>query len=90
MTIAIIICCAIIALIIQYVVLSNKISSTEKTITDLQTKIHHNELTHQQIITEQRKDNEIQGDLLQVPTLIIDATDFTEAGYVGKSADDMI
>jgi endopeptidase Clp ATP-binding regulatory subunit ClpX len=33
---------------------------------------------------------EILGDLLQVPTLIIDATDYTEAGYVGKSADDMI
>ena len=33
---------------------------------------------------------EILGDLLQVPTLIVDATDFTEAGYVGKSADDMI
>lgn len=33
---------------------------------------------------------EILGDLLEVPTLIIDATDYTEAGYVGKSADDMI
>lgn len=33
---------------------------------------------------------EIMGDLLQVPTLIVDATDYTEAGYVGKSADDMI
>ena len=33
---------------------------------------------------------EILGDLLQVPTLVIDATDYTEAGYVGKSADDMI
>ena len=33
---------------------------------------------------------EVLGDLLQVPTLIIDATDYTEAGYVGKSADDMI
>jgi ATP-dependent protease HslVU (ClpYQ) ATPase subunit len=28
--------------------------------------------------------------LLQVPTLIVDVTDYTEAGYVGKSADDMI
>ena len=33
---------------------------------------------------------EVLGDLLQVPTLIVDATDYTEAGYVGKSADDMI
>jgi ATP-dependent Clp protease ATP-binding subunit ClpX len=33
---------------------------------------------------------EVIGDLLQVPTLIVDATDYTEAGYVGKSADDMI
>ncbi|MDH4184706.1 MAG: AAA family ATPase, partial [Nitrospinota bacterium] len=33
---------------------------------------------------------EILGDLLEVPTLIIDATDYTEAGYVGKSADDMV
>jgi len=33
---------------------------------------------------------EVLGDLLQVPTLIIDATDYTEAGYVGKSADDMV
>ncbi len=33
---------------------------------------------------------EVLGDLLQVPTLIIDATDYTEAGYVGKNADDMI
>jgi len=33
---------------------------------------------------------EVLGDLIQVPTLIIDATDYTEAGYVGKSADDMI
>lgn len=33
---------------------------------------------------------EILGDLLQVPTLIVDATDYTEAGFVGKSADDMI
>ncbi len=33
---------------------------------------------------------EVLGDLLQVPTLTVDATDYTEAGYVGKSADDMI
>ncbi len=33
---------------------------------------------------------EVLGDLLQVPALIIDATDYTEAGYVGKNADDMI
>jgi ATP-dependent Clp protease ATP-binding subunit ClpX len=33
---------------------------------------------------------EVLGDILQVPTLIIDATDYTEAGDVGKSADDMI
>ncbi len=33
---------------------------------------------------------EVLGDLLDVPTLIIDATDYTEAGYVGKSADDMV
>jgi endopeptidase Clp ATP-binding regulatory subunit ClpX len=33
---------------------------------------------------------EVLGDLLQIPTLIVDATDYTEAGYVGKSADDMI
>ena len=33
---------------------------------------------------------EILGDLLKVPTLIIDATDYTEAGYVGKNADDMV
>lgn len=33
---------------------------------------------------------EVLGDLLQVPALIIDATDYTEAGYVGKSVDDMI
>jgi ATP-dependent Clp protease ATP-binding subunit ClpX len=33
---------------------------------------------------------EVLGDLLEVPTLIVDATDYTEAGYVGKSADDMI
>jgi endopeptidase Clp ATP-binding regulatory subunit ClpX len=33
---------------------------------------------------------EVLGDLLEMPTLIVDATDYTEAGYVGKSADDMI
>ncbi len=33
---------------------------------------------------------EVLGDLLEVPTLIVDATDYTEAGYVGKSADDMV
>lgn len=33
---------------------------------------------------------EILGDFLEVPTLVIDATDYTEAGYVGKNADDMI
>jgi len=33
---------------------------------------------------------EVLGDLLKVPTLIIDATDYTEAGYVGKNSDDMI
>ncbi|MBI4665023.1 MAG: AAA family ATPase [Nitrospinae bacterium] len=33
---------------------------------------------------------EVLGDLLEVPTLIIDATDYTEAGYVGKNADDMV
>ena len=33
---------------------------------------------------------EVLGDLLEVPTLTVDATDYTEAGYVGKSADDMI
>ncbi|MEW6263048.1 MAG: AAA family ATPase [Thermodesulfobacteriota bacterium] len=33
---------------------------------------------------------EVLGDLLEVPTLIVDATDYTEAGYVGKNADDMI
>ncbi len=33
---------------------------------------------------------EILGDFLEVPTLIIDSTDYTEAGYVGKSADDMV
>lgn len=33
---------------------------------------------------------EVLGDLLNVPVHIVDATDYTEAGYVGKSADDMI
>ena len=33
---------------------------------------------------------EVLGDQLGVPTLIIDSTDYTESGYVGKSADDMI
>ncbi|MBW7876404.1 MAG: AAA family ATPase [Candidatus Cloacimonetes bacterium] len=33
---------------------------------------------------------EVLGDLLEVPTLVVDATDYTEAGYVGKSADDMV
>jgi endopeptidase Clp ATP-binding regulatory subunit ClpX len=33
---------------------------------------------------------EVLGDLLEVPALIVDATDYTEAGYVGKSADDMV
>lgn len=33
---------------------------------------------------------EVLGDLLEVPTLIVDATDYTEAGYVGKSSDDMV
>ncbi|MBF0170833.1 MAG: AAA family ATPase [Nitrospinae bacterium] len=33
---------------------------------------------------------EILGDFMEAPTLIVDATDYTEAGYVGKSADDMI
>lgn len=33
---------------------------------------------------------EVLGDLLDLPTLVVDATDYTEAGYVGKSADDMI
>jgi endopeptidase Clp ATP-binding regulatory subunit ClpX len=33
---------------------------------------------------------EVLGDFLEVPALIVDATDYTEAGYVGKSADDMI
>jgi len=33
---------------------------------------------------------EVLGDLLNVPVNIVDATDYTEAGYVGKSADDMV
>jgi ATP-dependent Clp protease ATP-binding subunit ClpX len=33
---------------------------------------------------------EVLGDLLNVPMHIVDATDYTEAGYVGKSAEDMI
>jgi endopeptidase Clp ATP-binding regulatory subunit ClpX len=33
---------------------------------------------------------EVLGDFLSVPVNIVDATDYTEAGYVGKSADDMI
>ena len=33
---------------------------------------------------------EVLGDLLEVPTLVVDATDYTEAGYVGKSSDDMV
>lgn len=33
---------------------------------------------------------EVLGDFIGIPTLIVDATDYTEAGYVGKSADDMI
>lgn len=33
---------------------------------------------------------EVLGDFLKVPVNIVDATDYTEAGYVGKSADDMI
>ncbi len=33
---------------------------------------------------------EVLGDLLKVPILTVDATDYTEAGYVGKSADDMV
>lgn len=33
---------------------------------------------------------EVLGDLLEVPTLIVDSTDYTESGYVGKSADDMV
>lgn len=33
---------------------------------------------------------EVLGDFLKVPALIVDATDYTEMGYVGKSADDMV
>ena len=33
---------------------------------------------------------EVLGDYLQIPTLIVDATDYTEMGYVGKSSEDMI
>ncbi len=33
---------------------------------------------------------EVLADLLGVPVNIVDATDYTEAGYVGKSADDMV
>ncbi len=33
---------------------------------------------------------EVLGDFLNVPVNIVDATDYTESGYVGKSADDMI
>jgi len=33
---------------------------------------------------------EVLADLLGVPVNIVDATDYTESGYVGKSADDMI
>lgn len=33
---------------------------------------------------------EVLADLLQVPTNIVDATDYTEAGYVGKNAEDMV
>ncbi len=33
---------------------------------------------------------EVLGDLLRVPVHIVDATDYTEAGYVGKNAEDMI
>ncbi|MBI5179601.1 MAG: AAA family ATPase [Nitrospinae bacterium] len=33
---------------------------------------------------------EVLGDLLKVPVHIVDATDYTEAGYVGKNAEDMI
>jgi ATP-dependent Clp protease ATP-binding subunit ClpX len=33
---------------------------------------------------------EVLGDLLNVPVHIVDATDYTEAGYVGKNAEDMI
>jgi len=33
---------------------------------------------------------EVLADLLGIPVNIVDATDYTESGYVGKSADDMI
>ncbi|NUM34398.1 MAG: AAA family ATPase [Candidatus Brocadiae bacterium] len=33
---------------------------------------------------------EVLGDFLQVPTLIVDATDYTEVGYVGKNSEDMV
>lgn len=33
---------------------------------------------------------EVLGDLLNVPVNVVDATDYTESGYVGKSADDMV
>ncbi|MFZ2956696.1 MAG: AAA family ATPase [Candidatus Ozemobacteraceae bacterium] len=33
---------------------------------------------------------EVLSDLLEVPINIVDATDYTEVGYVGKNADDMI
>ncbi len=33
---------------------------------------------------------EVLGDLLNVPVHIVDATDYTEAGYVGKDAEDMV
>ncbi|MBU2648272.1 AAA family ATPase [bacterium] len=33
---------------------------------------------------------EVLGDLLKIPVLTVDATDYTEAGYVGKNADEMI
>ena len=33
---------------------------------------------------------EVLADLMGVPVNVVDATDYTEAGYVGKSADDMI
>lgn len=33
---------------------------------------------------------EVLADMLKVPVNMVDATDYTESGYVGKSADDMI
>jgi ATP-dependent protease Clp ATPase subunit len=33
---------------------------------------------------------EVLGDFIQIPTLMVDATDYTEVGYVGKSSDDMV